>query len=77
MQVAGGLMSGLKIWMFGLLPSLMANSEMWTEISADDIQSLEDIQYLLLQRIFSVPKTTPHAALRWDTRTGSLEMENL
>ena len=48
---------------------------MWTEISADDIQSLEDIQYLLLQRIFSVPKTTPHAALRWDTGTGFLEMK--
>ena len=75
MQVAGGLVSGLKIWMFGLLPSLLANSEMWTEISEDDIQSLEDIQHLLLQRIFSVPKTTPHAALRWDTGAVSLEME--
>ena len=75
MQVAGGLVSGLKIWMFGLLPSLLANSEMWTEISEDDIQSLEDIQHLLLQRIFSVPKTTPHAALRWHTGAVSLEME--
>ena len=75
MQVAGGLMSGLKIWMFGLLPSLLANSEMWTEISEDDIKSLEDIQHLLLQRIFAVPKTTPHVALRWDTGAVSLEME--
>jgi hypothetical protein len=41
MQVAGGLMSGLKIWLFGLLPSLLANAEMWTEMPGDSIQYLE------------------------------------
>ena len=68
-------MSGLKLWMFGLLPSLLANAETWTDISPTSIQSLEDIQYLLLQRIFNVPRTTPHAALRWDTATISIEMQ--
>ena len=75
MQVAGGMKSGLKLWMFGLLPSLLANAETWTDISPISIQSLEDIQYLLLQRIFNVPRTTPRAALRWDTATISIEMQ--
>ena len=75
MQVAGGLQSGLKIWMFGFLPSLLANAETWTDISDMAIKSLEDVQYLLLQRIFQVPSTTPHAALRWDTGTISMEMQ--
>ena len=52
MQAAGGLMSGLDIWLFGLLPSLMTNTEMWTEILSDSLQSLEDIQHLLLQNCF-------------------------
>ena len=75
MQSAGGLMSGLNIWLFGLLPSLTTNAEMWTEIPGDSLQSLEDIQHLLLQKLFSVPRTTPHAALRWDTGATSLEMQ--
>ena len=61
MQVAGGLMSGLKIWLSGLLPSLLANAEMWTEMPGDSIQHLEEMQ-LLLQKLLSVPRTTPHAA---------------
>ena len=40
MQVAGGLQSGLKIWMFGFLPSLLANAETWTDISDMTIKSL-------------------------------------
>ena len=75
MQSAGGLMSGLNIWLFGLLPSLMTNTEMWTEILSNSLQSLDDIQHLLLQKLFSVPRTTPHAALRWDTGTIYLEMQ--
>ena len=75
MQTAGGLMSGLNIWRFGLLPSLLANAESWTEIPTDCMQSFESIQNLLLQKIFSVPKTTPNAALRWDTGSISLEMQ--
>ena len=75
MQTAGGLMSGLNIWRFGLLPSLLANAESWTEIPTDCMQSFESIQNLLLQKIFSVPKTTPNAALRWDTGSVSLEMQ--
>ena len=62
MQVAGGLVSGLKIWLFGLLPSLLVNAEMWTEMPGDSIQHLEEMQLLLLQKLLSVPRTTPHAA---------------
>ena len=75
MQVSGGLQSGLKIWYFGLLPSLLTNAEMWTELPADSIETFENIQNLFLQKLFSVPKTTPQAALRWDTGSISLEMQ--
>ena len=35
----------------------------------------EEMQLLLLQKLFSVPITTPNAALRWDAVTISLEMQ--
>ena len=75
MQTAGGLVSGLNIWLFGLLPSLMTNAEMWIQMPSDSLQSIEDIQHLLLRKLFSVPRTTPHVALRWDAGLISLEMQ--
>lgn len=75
MQTAGGLVSGLNIWLFGLLPSLITNAEMWTEMPSDSLQSLEDMQHLLLQKLFSVPRTTSHVAMRWDAGLISLEMQ--
>ena len=43
MQSAGVLMSGLNIWLFGLLPSLMTNTEMWTEILSDSLQMAKEM----------------------------------
>jgi hypothetical protein len=40
MQTAGGLVSGLNIWLFGLLPSLMTNAEMWIQMPSDSLQSI-------------------------------------
>ena len=75
MQSAGGLMSGLNIWKFGRLPSLLTNAEMWVEMSGDCLKTVEDIQLLLLQRLFAVPRTTPHAALLWDSGIISMQMQ--
>ena len=75
MQSAGGLMSGLNIWLFGLLPSLLTNAEVWTEISDDCIKTIESMQHLFLQKLFNVPRTTPHAALQWDAGIISLKMQ--
>ena len=66
---------GSLIWLFGLLPSLMTNAEMWIQMPSDSLQSIEDIQHLLLRKLFSVPRTTPHVALRWDAGLISLEMQ--
>ena len=54
MQTAGGRASGFNIWLFGLLPSLMTNAEMWIQMPSDYLQSIEDIQHLLLRKLFSV-----------------------
>ena len=72
MQVIGGIKGSIDIWELALLPSLMINSETWTEITEDDYELLEDIQRLFFRTILQVPISCPKSAFCWET--GSLQM---
>ena len=45
------------------LSSMLVNSETWVNMSETDINTLESIDRVLLRQIYSVPKSTPSAAL--------------
>ena len=72
MQVIGGIKGTIDIWELALIPSLINNSETWTDISEDDIDILEDIQRLFFRIILQVPVSCPKPAFCWET--GTLQM---
>ena len=45
------------------LSSVLTNSEVWYKLSKTDLEDLESLDRSLLKRIFSVPNSTPTAAL--------------
>lgn len=50
-----------------VLPSLLNNSDSWTNISEDDFKELEELQNLFLRVILQVPISCPKPALCWET----------
>ena len=74
MQMIGGLKCGLDIWELALIPSLLNNAGTWTHISGHDIDSLNELQNVFLQNLFSVSRSCPKAALCWDTATTMMQV---
>ena len=69
----GGMVAGLEIYELALLPSLLNNSDIWTDINRESINKLENLQNTMFRYLFGVPESTPLPLLRFDV--GSLTME--
>ena len=54
------------------LPSLLNNSQTWTNISEHSIQLLEDLQNTMYRVLLNVPRTCPIPALCWEL--GGIQM---
>ena len=74
MQSIGGLVTALDLWERAIIPTLLNNSESWTEISQTAIKKLEELQNMFLRVILDTPFSTPKPALKWET--GMAPMEN-
>ena len=72
-HVVGGITAGLDIWETAHIPSLLNNCEMWTHISEQSLEKLEELQNTLYRMLLAVPKTTPIASLAWDM--GGIKMK--
>ena len=73
MQVIGGIVGGLDIWEMAVIPMLLNNADVWTEIDANAVKELEYLQNLFLAVLMNVPMTGPQLALCWDTGTSKME----
>ena len=57
-----------------IIPYLLNNSEVWTELDSGCLEELERLQTLFLSVLLAVPITCARPSLAWDT--GSLSMKN-
>ena len=55
MEVAGGLSGGLQLWEMAVLPMLLNNADMWTEMSKEAENELDKLQNLFLTVLLGVP----------------------
>ena len=58
MQV-GGFMGAWDLWILAVVPSLLSNCGIWTEISQKTLQKLEDLQDSFVRRMLQLPTSTP------------------
>ena len=72
MGAVGGMKGGLQLWEMAVIPMLLNNADMWTDISNEAEVELDKLQNLFLTVLFAVPRSTPKPILNWDTAT--LEM---
>ena len=68
MQAIGGLSCGLDIFNKAVIPMLLYNSEMFTDMNKETLDELEQIQILFLPVLLGVPMTCPRPALQWNTK---------
>ena len=67
MQAVGGLMGAWDLWNMAIIPSLLNNCGVWTEIDEKTVQRLEDLQNTYVRRVLHVPLSTPKVSLRSET----------
>ena len=58
MQRIGGIVAAFEIWEMAVIPSLLNNSESWTEISTQTMEDLEDLQFLFIRTILETGKNS-------------------
>ena len=73
MQLVGGFVGGLDLWEMAVIPMLLNNADMWTEIGQEAIKELEKLQSLFLSVMFAVPASSPRPLLCWDTVTRGMD----
>ena len=73
MQAVGGMVSAWELWNLAIIPSLLSNCGVWTEISEKAVERLEDLQNVFIRRVLQVPVSTPKVSLR--SETGMLSMK--
>ena len=56
-----------------IVPSLLSNCGIWTEIDTKSVQKLDEMQEAFIRRIMQVPISTPKVSLR--SETGLLSMK--
>ena len=67
-------MGAWDLWNLAIIPSLLNNCGIWTEISEETVNKLDDIQNAYVRRVLHVPLSTPKASLR--SETGLLSMRH-
>ena len=65
-------MSAWELWNLAVIPSLLSNCGVWTEISEKTVERLEELQNVFIRRVLQVPVSTPKVSLR--SETGLLSM---
>ena len=66
-------MSAWDLWNMAIVPSLLSNCGIWTEIDTKSVQKLDEMQEAFIRRIMQVPISTPKVSLR--SETGLLSMK--
>ena len=69
----GGIMAGLEMWETAVIPKLLYNSEVWTDIKKVTLEKLENLQNEFLRAVLATPRSTPTPSLCWETGTSSME----
>ena len=62
MQEVWGITSAWDLWNLVVVPSLLSNCGIWTEISVMD--ELDELQNTFIRRVLQVPVSTPKVSLR-------------
>ena len=73
MHTIGGLLCGLDIFNMAVIPMLLYNAKVFTEIDQETLKEFDKIQNLFLSILLAVPLSCPHAAMSWDTVSMSME----
>ena len=63
-EVVGGVLGALDIWNIAIVPSLLTNCSVWTEMSEALIKLCEEQQNMLVRSLLKMPGLTPIPALR-------------
>ena len=72
-NTVGGIQAGIDYWEMAYLPSLINNSQTWTQLSEKSIEMLDDLQNTMYRVLLNVPRTCPKPALCWEM--GGIQME--
>ena len=64
MQVVGGALRAFNLWNTCIVPSLLSNSGVWTNITKKQTKKLDDLQYEMVRSLLRLPSSTPLPALR-------------
>ena len=73
MEVVGGVQGAIDLWEICIVPSLLSNCGVWTEISENSEKECEDLQSMFVRSLFHLPASSPIPALRG--LTGMLSMK--
>ena len=63
-EVVGGVLGALNIWNIAIVPSLLTNCSVWTEISEASLKLCEEQQNMLGRSLLKMTGLTPIPALR-------------
>ena len=74
MQALGGMQGAWDMWELAIVPSLLNNCGVWTEISKATEDVLEELQNSFVRRMLHVPVSTPKVSLL--SETGLLSMKH-
>ena len=74
-NTAGGMTAGIMLWEMGILPSLLNNSETWTNLNEECLKKLNDLQNMFLRMLFNTAITAPKVALFWDSGICPIEQQ--
>ena len=69
----GGANAGISLWEGAVIPMVLNNAGVWTDIGQDTIDKLNKIRNVFLCHLLATPRTTPLPMLNWDS--GCLPME--
>ena len=61
------------MWETAVIPKLLYNSEVWTDIKKVTLEKLENLQNEFLRAVLATPRSTPTHSLCWETGTSSME----
>ena len=67
MQALGGMQGAWDLWELAIVPSLLKNCGVWTEISKATEDVLEELQNSFVRRMLHVPVSTPKDSLLSET----------
>ena len=73
-NVVGGLKAGIDIWELSVIPFLLNNSDVWSDIPKGAYDMLEELQKMFYRYLLATPISTPTPALLWET--GGWTMKN-